>query len=130
MICKLDNSLDRILTLCRFASKSYSENILWTFIYFCAESAKINERPKFFSVHDFGAKRQRVRVLLFTYFNFAITVLFPTTLSSNFTSIWVFKGKNKSTREPNLMKPKSSPCVTTSPSLTYTLMRLAKAPAI
>jgi hypothetical protein len=37
--------LDFTLTLCRFASKSYLENILWTFIYFCAKSAKINERP-------------------------------------------------------------------------------------
>jgi hypothetical protein len=55
--------LDRILTLCRFAPKLYSENILWTFIYFCAESAKKNERPKFFSEHDFDARRQRVRIL-------------------------------------------------------------------
>jgi hypothetical protein len=32
------------------------------FIYFCAQSAKINERPKIFSEHNFDTKRQRVRV--------------------------------------------------------------------
>jgi hypothetical protein len=37
-----------IHTLCRFASKSYLENILWTFNFFCAESAKNIERPNIF----------------------------------------------------------------------------------
>jgi hypothetical protein len=38
------------------------ENLLWMFIYFCAESAKINEHQKGFSEHDFDAKRKRVSV--------------------------------------------------------------------
>jgi methyl-accepting chemotaxis protein WspA len=39
-------------------------------------------------------------------------------------------GKNRSTREPNLMKPNSSPCWREDPLSTYHLILLAKAPAI
>jgi hypothetical protein len=49
------------LTLCRIASKSYLENILWTFILFLRQKRKnkMNVR-RYFSEHDFDAKRQKV----------------------------------------------------------------------
>src|SRR5690606_13847666 len=64
------------------------------------------------------------------YYIFAITVFPPTTLSPIFTVTSVPNGKNKSTRDPNLMNPNSSPCVTMSFSFTYHTIRLAMAPAI
>src|SRR5690606_41330848 len=60
---------------------------------------------------------------------YSITVFPPTTYTPIFTDASVPWGKNKSTREPNLINPNSAPCVTTSFSFTYHTIRRARAPA-
>lgn len=54
----------------------------------------------------------------------------PFTISFNFTFNSTSKGKSKSTREPNFIKPHSSVCLTSVFSFPKKTIRLAKAPAI
>ena len=60
----------------------------------------------------------------------AMVVSEPLTFCPRVTSTLALRGRSRSTREPNLMKPNSAPCTAGLPSRLYVQMRRASAPAI